>query len=135
MDRTSARVALNRAARAVLFFGIACSSREDARMAGVPSITFQRDSTRPHFGSVSVAPLDAGALRRLEQTHPSAADWQKILLVHEGDSASLPMIGKYVIAHDTLRFDPQFPPVRGTTYAARFSANALTPRPADTTSA
>ena len=135
MDRSAARVALTRAARAVLFLGIACSSPEDARMAGVPSIAFQRDSARPHFGSVSVAPLDAGALRRLEQTHPAAAEWQKILLVRAGDSASLPMIGTYVVAHDTLRFDPQFPPVRGTTYVARFSANALTPRPADTASA
>jgi len=135
MDRPAARVALIRAARAVLFFVIACSGRGDARLSGVASIAFQRDSTLPHFGSVSVAPLDARALRALEQTHPSATDWRKILLVHAGDSASLPMIGTYVVAHDTLRFDPQFPPVRGTTYAARFSGTALNPRSADTTTA
>jgi hypothetical protein len=135
MDRSTARVALTRAARAVLVFAGACSSRGDARVSSVPSIAFQRDSARPHFGSVSVAPLDARALSTLEQTRPSTAEWQKILLVHAGESASLPMIGTYVVAHDTLRFDPQFPPVRGTTYAARFSANALSARAVDTTAA
>ena len=94
-------------------------------MSSAPALVFERDSARPHFGSVSVAPLDAQALRSLERSRLSAEDWQRILLVRAGDSTSLPMIGTYVVAHDTLRFDPQFPPVRGTTYTARFDGDAF----------
>jgi len=42
------------------------------------------------------------------------------------------MIGTYVVSRDTLRFDPQFPPVRGTTYTASFDPEALRAGTADT---
>jgi len=71
-----------------------------------------------------VAPLDARALASLERDRSARVDWQKILEVHAGDSAGLPMLGTYVVAHDTLRFEPSFPPVRGTTYHARFDGAA-----------
>jgi hypothetical protein len=128
MHRSTARVALRVATRAVVFLGVACSGSGENPVAGTPLLAFQRDSTRPYFGSVSVAPLDPRGLSALERSHPSTDDWRKILLVRAGDSASLPMIGSYVVAHDTLRFDPQFPPVRGTTYSARFSGEAFNAR-------
>ena len=90
---------------------------------------------RSHFGSVSVAPLNRRALEALEQSKPPADEWQKVLLVRAGDSTSLPMIGTYVVAHDTLRFDPQFPPVRGTTYTARFNGVAFSAKGGDTSAA
>src|SRR5689334_17029791 len=135
MDRPAARVALTRAARAVLFLALACTGRTEQSAGGPPAIAFQRDSTRSHFGSVSVAPLNRRALEALEQSKPSADEWQNVLLVRAGDSTSLPMIGSYVVAHDTLRFDPQFPPVRGTTYTARFNGVAFSAKGGDTSAA
>ena len=136
MDRSAARVALIGAARAVLFFGLGCAGRkEEHSTGGPPAIAFQRDSTRSHFGAVSVAPLDTRALGTLERAKPSADEWQKVLVVRAGDSTSLPMIGTYVVAHDTLRFDPRFPPVRGTTYIASFNGVAFRAKSGDTSAA
>ena len=125
MDRSTARVALTGAARAVLLVAIACSGRNETASSTTPTIAFQKDSTKPHFRSVSVAPLEPRGLAALARAHPAPADWQKTLVVRTGDSSSLPMIGTYVVSHDTLRFDPQFPPVRGTTYTASFDPEAL----------
>jgi hypothetical protein len=122
-------------AHAVLVFAIACAGGEKSRVSSTPVLAFERDSTRSHFGSVSVAPLDSRALGTLDRSHPAADDWQKILLVRAGDSTSLPMIGTYVVSHDTLRFDPQFPPIRGTTYSARFDGDAFNAKSGATSAA
>ena len=123
MNRTTARAALHIAARAVLFLCIACG--DGPILQSPPSVTFQTDEARPNFGSVIVAPVDARRLESLANDRSAADDWQRVLAVYAGDSTGLPMLGTHVIAHDTLRFDPKFPPIRGTTYIARFDGKVL----------
>jgi hypothetical protein len=111
-----------------LSLAAACSDRSTKTppaSTANPDVSFQTDSSRPHFGAVMVAPLDARGLAVLERTHLTAEEWQRILTVRVADSTSLPMLGEYVVAHDTLRFEPSFPPVRGTVYTARYDGNAF----------
>ena len=121
MTRSTARAATF-AARAVLFFAAACVERAPGGGAGAAGVAFQTDEAKPHFGSAFVTPVDA---QKLERAKLSDVEWQKILVVRTGDSTSLPMLGTYVVAHDTLRFEPRFPPIRGTTYTARYNPGAL----------
>jgi hypothetical protein len=126
VTRTTARAALTLAARAVLFFGMACA--DHAPTGAAPTLSFQTSETQPHFGAVTVTHLNAQQLGALERVRLTDEDWQKILVVHAGDSTGLPMLGAYVIAHDTLRFEPRFPPIRGTTYMARYDGAAFAVR-------
>jgi hypothetical protein len=123
MTRTTARVALNLATRAVLVFALACSG--DRAPIGPLRVTFQRVETRPDLGAVSIAPLDTKNLETLDRARPSVEEWQKIFSVYAGDSIGLPMLGTYSISNDTLRFVPRFPPIRGTRYTARFNGGAF----------
>ena len=117
MIRVTARVALTWATRAVLLWAVACADQRPD--SPVPTVSFQTDSARPHFGSALATPVDSRA-RGLD-----SADWAKVFIVHAGDTAGLPMLGRYVVANDTLRFEPIYPPVRGTSYTARFDGAAL----------
>ena len=123
MTRDTARVALTWATRAVLILAAACNDRSPRSPSEVPSVRFQSDSTKPHFGDVIVAPIDGRTLSSLESL--DAASWQKILVVHAEDTTGLPMLGRYVIESDRLRFEPAYPPVRGTKYIARLNGDAL----------
>jgi hypothetical protein len=118
VSRTTARVALKFATRAVLFLSVACA--RDVAPSGSPHVSFEKVETQPNFGSAVVAPLDARALKSLD-----AEEWQKIFAVYAGDSIGLPMLGAYTISGDTLRFTPRFPPIRGTRYTARFNGGAF----------
>jgi hypothetical protein len=97
---------------------LAASSCRKASVDGEPRISFQTIDTLPGFGAVRVAPLSAAAIDSL-RARPTA-EWSRVLSVHAGDSTAVPMLGEFVIAHDTLRFVPRFPPLRGTRYVARF---------------
>jgi len=101
-------------------------------MIGSPAVSFQTDETKPHFGSVAVAPIDTRELATLEGSRLTPDEWQKILVVRSGDSTSLAMLGTYVVSSDTLRFEPQFPPIHGTAYTARFDGAALRAKVAGT---
>jgi hypothetical protein len=122
-NKRTARTAHHLAARAVLLLCIACGDQRILRSQ--PQVTFQTDEARPHFGSVIVTPVSARQLQSLSNDRSAADDWQRVLTVYAGDSTGLPMIGTHVVAHDTLRFDPKFPPIRGTTYIARFDGKTL----------
>jgi hypothetical protein len=104
-------------------FGLACD--KGAPSATPPVLSFQTDETRPHFGAVIVAPLDPSSLATLERRRMSADKWQEILVVHADKSTGLPMLGSYVVSRDTLRFEPRFPPIRGTSYIARYDGVAF----------
>jgi len=123
MIRRTARVAFKLATRAVLVFAAACTDRRSPSLSEVPSVRFQSDSTKPHFGDVIVAPIDGRTLAPLKDL--DAASWQKILVVHAEDTTGLPMLGRYIIESNQLRFEPAYPPVRGTKYTARMSGDAL----------
>jgi hypothetical protein len=125
VTRSTARAALTIAARAVFLFGAACVERASTGSNGPAGVAFQTNERQPHFGAVIVAPVNAELLATVQSARPSDAEWQKILVVRSGDSTGLPMIGTYAVAHDTLRFEPQFPPIRGTTYTARYDGAAL----------
>jgi hypothetical protein len=125
VTRSTARAALTFAARAVLFFAMACADRGANGPGGTPVLSFQTNETLPHFGAVTVVHVDAQGLSALERARLTDEDWQKILVVRAGDSTGLPMLGAYVVAHDTLRFEPRFPPLRGTTYTARYNGAAF----------
>ena len=126
MTRPTARAACTFAARAVLLFGVACSKR--APSGTPPVLSFQTDETRPHFGAVIVAPLDPSSLAALERRHLPADKWQEILVVHAEKTTGLAMLGSYVVSRDTLRFEPRFPPIRGTSYIARYNGAAFNER-------
>src|SRR5215208_4164557 len=123
MYHSTARAVLQLSARAVVIFGSACVDGPGSGRA--PAVFFQTDSTQPHFGSAIVAPISARSLTALANDRSAADDWQRVLTVRAGDTTGLPMLGKYVISSDTLRFEPSFPPIRGTTYTARFDGHAL----------
>ena len=91
-------------------------------------MSFQTDETRPHFGAVIVAPLDPSSLAALERQHLSDDKWQEILVVHAEKTTGLAMLGSYVVSRDTLRFEPRFPPIRGTSYIARYNGAAFNAR-------
>ena len=126
MTRSTARVACSFAARAVLLFGIACS--KPASSGTTPVLSFQTDERRPHFGAVIVAPLDPSSLAALERQHLPAEKWQEILIVHAEKTTGLAMLGSYVVSRDTLRFEPHFPPIRGTSYIAQYNGAAFNAR-------
>jgi hypothetical protein len=91
----------------------------DSLPAGSPQVSFQTVDTVPHFGTVSVAPLPRAALDRLRRLRGD--QWNSVFSVHAGDTTGVPMLGDYRVDADTLRFVPQFPPLRGTRYVARFN--------------
>ena len=118
MTRHTARVALIWATGAVLVSATGCAT-DQRPDSPVPTVSFQTDSSRPHFGAAIAAPIDSRALDL------DSAAWTKVFVVHAGDSAGLPMIGRYIVTNDTLRFEPAYPPLRGTTYTARFDGAAM----------
>jgi hypothetical protein len=99
---------------------IAC---RDAVPVSSPRVSFQTVDTLRRFGAVSVAPLPHPVLGRLRGL--SSDQWNGVLTVHVGDTTGVPMLGEYSVDADTLRFVPQFPPLRGTRYVARFNGASL----------
>ncbi len=128
MLRLTARAAQRVAARAVVVWAVACGGVAHDGPASRPAVSFQQVESRPDFGAVIVAPLNASSLMALERARLTNDEWQKVLSVYAGDSLGLPMLGTYSTSGDTLRFAPRFPPVRGTRYTARFHADAFNAR-------
>ena len=118
MFRSAARVAFVWATCAVLFLVTACGTDQTPDSPN-PRVSFQTDSARPHFGAAIATPVDSRALDL------DSASWATVFVVHAGDTTGLPMLGRYTVANDTLWLDPAYPPVRGTTYMARFDGGAL----------
>jgi len=79
MIRRTARVAFKLATRAVLVFAAACTDRRSLSLSEVPSVRFQSDSTKPHFGDVIVAPIDGrtlAPLKDLDAANAIVAAWK-----------------------------------------------------------
>ena len=114
-----------RSAAYAFVFGVHACTPDTRGPARVVEIAFHTLRTGQEFGAVDARPIDPGALAELGRSRPDLAAWQRILGVYVGDTTRLPMLGQYLVLHDTLRFVPPFPPRPGVTYAARFSGAAL----------
>jgi hypothetical protein len=116
-----------RAACAAVLVSLATSSCAPPIGDPVPgaAIQFQAVRALPDYGAVDVRPIDPAALAALQRTKPELAEWREVFAIYAGDTTGLPMFGEYSVVHDTLRFTPRFPPAEGTTYIARYNADAL----------
>ena len=115
---------------AVVVFS-ACESGGSRKSADtVPTIVFHETASDPNYGAVDVTAVDPDALKPIAAGNGSE-DWNKILAVYTGDAmpaerSVMPLLGRYSIHGDTLRFTPRFPPVPGQPYFVRFNGSALT---------
>lgn len=103
---------------AALWIGAACllSCSPDRGAAGAATVRFHTSPGDAAFGAVDVTPFSAAG-RVLPRSHD---DWHGILSVHVGDTTALPMLGRYAMVADTLRFTPRYAPAPGTRYVARY---------------
>src|SRR4051812_36481703 len=78
---------------------------------------------------VEVTGLTEEALRELRAANWQAEHWQQLFAVYAGRSDSLrempPMLGKYLVANDCIRFELGFPVEPGVTYRAVFHPSRL----------
>lgn len=132
MRRLSTHAARFSSAACVFAIVSSCERAAEKRANGPATIAFNSGTGTgaSRFGEVSVYPLSREALAELESSRPSLEDWQRILSVRvgvtaSGDTAVLPVLGTYAVAADTLRFRPRFPPATGVGYTARFDGAAL----------
>lgn len=123
-EAPAARAALL-AACAVAF--LAACAPEDQRSAAahaISTIAFHADPGSPDYGAVEVGPLDPDVLNRWSDRQPTLEQGQQVLAVYTGAEVpaqdALPMLGRYSVDGDVLRFTPRFPPVPGQPYIARF---------------
>src|SRR2546430_3420064 len=88
---------------------------EDARAL---ILRFHADSTDPVYGSVDLRDLDADVIRQLWHADPSIAQWQKAFPVfvddadRPGSDAFPPILGRYELLPDGVRFTPRYPPTK-----------------------
>jgi hypothetical protein len=113
----------------VLFACAPDDARSKSAADTVPSLHFHDKAGEPNFGAVDVVPVDMDLLRHLA-TSRALEDWHKVLAVYTGgsmsaDRSALPVLGRYSIHGNTLRFTPRFPPVPGQPYFARFNGSAV----------
>ncbi|MDQ3623363.1 MAG: Ig-like domain-containing protein, partial [Verrucomicrobiota bacterium] len=89
------------------------------------------DPADANKAAVEVSGLSVAALKDLEQSHWTPAQWQRLLSVYagQGDLAvdiGLPaMLGTYRVESGILRFEPQFPLEPGVSYRAMFHPGRL----------
>ena len=122
-----------RCLRAACVFGIvaSCDRPADGTAGGPVALAFSGGGPEtPGFGDVTVHPLDRAVLAKLAASNLSIDEWQRILSVRVestagGDGGALPLLGRYEVVGDTLRFHPRFRPADGVVYAARFDGAAL----------
>ena len=88
-------------------------------------IHFNQHPEAAHYGTVEVAGLDAGVLRRLKQATLTTADWSAFFAVYTSEawaagSSMPPVLGAYSVEPSVIRFTPRFPFVAGLSYAVHF---------------
>jgi hypothetical protein len=101
---------------------------EDARAL---ILRFHADSTDPAYGSVDLRDLGADVIRQLWHADPSIAQWQKAFPVfvddadRPGSDAFPPVLGRYELLPDAVRFTPRYPPTKGLKYRASADLSVL----------
>jgi hypothetical protein len=96
-----------------------------------PILIFHADSTDPTYGSVDLRDLGADVIGRLRHADISAAQWQKAFPVFVNDAdrpqsdALPPVLGRYELLPDGVRFTPRYPPTKGLKYRASADLSTL----------
>jgi hypothetical protein len=104
---------------------------ESAKDGEGPILSFHSAPTDPAYGSVDLQRLGAEAMSRLRRNDPSQGQWQKVFAVRVDDTrgsasdALPPVVGRYELLPDGLRFAPLYPPIAGQRYRASADLSAL----------
>jgi hypothetical protein len=99
----------------------AACSRSAARES-TPAIRLNTSGTGSAY--VEVVGLSDSTLDRLADARYSAQEWSSVLRVSV-DAASPPVLGRYEVIDQALRFTPLFPFDRGRTYQVRFDRSRV----------
>jgi hypothetical protein len=89
------------------------------------TIRWTHDRNAASAAFVEVAGIDAAVVSALHAADLSQGEWSAFLGVYvdqdgSRDASTQPMLGRYTVASDTLRFHPQFPLQPGLRYRAVF---------------
>jgi hypothetical protein len=109
------------AALATLVACAAACSRSAARESA-PAIRFNTTNTGTPY--VEVVGLSEATLERLADVRNSSREWSSVLRVAI-DASSPPVVGRYEVVDEALRFTPLFPFERGRTYQVRFDRSRV----------
>jgi hypothetical protein len=109
------------AALATLVACAAACSRSAARESA-PAIRFNTTNTGTPY--VEVVGLSEATLERLADVRYSSRVWSSVLRVAI-DASSPPVVGRYEVVDEALRFTPLFPFERGRTYQVRFDRSRV----------
>ncbi len=121
-------------------------SAEQASLPGgaadrqTPALRFHEDSSDPAYGCVDLEFLGAEVIRQLRHAVSTAGQWQSLFSVFVDDTELLakgtlpPILGRYEILGDRIRFTPRYPLMKGLGYRARANLSALFGRPESPTS-
>ena len=96
-----------------------------------PILLFHADSTDPAYGSVDLRDLGADVIGQLRHADTSVAQWQKAFPVFVNDTdrpesdAFPPVLGRYELLPDGVRFTPRYPPTKGLKYRASADLSTL----------
>jgi hypothetical protein len=118
---------LRGAALATLVACAAACSRPAAHES-TPAIRF--NTSNPAAAYIEVVGLSDATLDRLADARYSPQEWSSILRVAV-DSASPPVVGRYEVVDERLRFTPLFPFDRGRSYQVRFDRSRVEGESAD----
>ena len=83
------------------------------------------------YGCVDLEYLGAEEIRKLRYAVPTAGQWQSLFSVFVDDPELLakgtlpPILGRYEILGDRIRFTPRYPLMKGLGYRARANLSAL----------
>jgi hypothetical protein len=80
------------------------------------SVRWVMERSEPHRVVVEVTGLSLSELQQLRRSNWKLFEWQRLLSVHAGESSLPPMLGKYEVQSNVLRFVPRFPLEPGMTY-------------------
>jgi hypothetical protein len=89
-------------------------------------IRFEGSPEEERFGTIVVTGLADESLQDLRRANLDASQWADLLAVYTGDAPATdqpPVLGRYDIEYDVLRFTPRFPFEAGMSYHARFDGS------------
>jgi hypothetical protein len=103
----------------------------EARNGQAPILRFHANSTNPAYGSVDLQHLGSEVIRQLWHADPSIAQWQQAFPVcvddaeWPGSDAGPPVLGRYELLPDGVRFTPRYPLMKSLKYRASADLSAL----------